>query len=479
MKKRTKIVCTIGPSSEDKKVLESMVHAGMDVARLNFSHGKYRHHKMLIKNIRIAAARAGHAVAILQDLQGPRIRTGNIVKEGVELSVNDKVALYVEKETTAPPKVKADKFLPIQYQSLAKEIKIGATIFISDGIIELKVTKVDKKQELVFARVIRGGTVLALRGMNLPGTKISAPSITAKDKEDLKFGLCQGMDWVALSFVREASDVSALKRLIQSYHPKSLVKVMAKIERQEAIKNFDKILAVVDGIMVARGDLGIELAPAQVPILQKELVAKCLAAAKPVIVATQMLESMMEKPRPTRAEVSDVANAVIDHADAVMLSGETATGKYPVEVVEMMASIISKTEKSPYDDLAIQSPSLAKSTLFAVAESIKVLANKLKVKVLVVSDSTGEAVRAISSFRPEVDIIVLTRSKTTQQQLGLNWGVRAELKDLKAREDKLSEQMTGWIYAHKKRLGGSRAIIVSAVRRHGICEINFVKVVEF
>ncbi|MBI5621791.1 pyruvate kinase [Candidatus Falkowbacteria bacterium] len=423
MHKRTKIICTIGPASEKKAVLEKMVAAGMNVARLNFSHGTYQNHQLLINNLRAVSSKLGVPIAILQDLQGPRIRTGELPKSGIALQAGKTVTL-VWAGRSSKTAVQSQTVVPIQYD-LSKVVRKGTRILINDGLFELRVVKFHPGKSTVDCAVVRGGVVLSHRGMNIPKTKIDAPSITYRDKEDLKFGLRAGVDWVALSFVREAHDVLQLKKLIRQYQPSSRVKVIAKIERQEAVDHFDEILAVADGIMVARGDLGIELPAFDIPVIQKRIVSQCLEAHKPVIIATQMMESMMEKPRPTRAEVSDVANAVADHADAVMLSGETATGKYPVEVVQMMSQTIRKMENSPYDDLVVNRDVHYRSTELGVADAAARLVKKLKAKAIVTIAENETVPEALVRFRPETKIIVLTTQDKLRQQLALIWGVTA------------------------------------------------------
>ena len=426
MNKRTKIVCTIGPASEKKSTLEKMVSAGMNVARLNFSHGTYKNHRLLINNIRSVGKKLGQPVAILQDLQGPRIRTGEVSKQGIELVSGKDVVLFWENRSSKELVESGVTAVPVQYD-LSKVVRKKTRILINDGLFELRVDRFSPAKSFVYCRVIRGGVVTSHRGINIPKTKIEVPTITYRDKEDLKFGLKEGIDWVALSFVREAADVVQLRKLIKKYQPNSQVKIIAKIERQEAVNNFDAILEVVDGIMVARGDLGIELPPAEIPLIQKRIVTKCLETNKPVIVATQMMESMMEHPRPTRAEVSDVANAVADHTDAVMLSGETATGKYPVEVVKMMAKTVSTMEGSPYDNLAMPPKNSLKDVKLSLAYSAAHLIKQLKAKAVIVLTTDGKNVERIVRFRPETKILALTSNKKLQQQLALVWGVEARI----------------------------------------------------
>jgi len=479
MEKRTKIVCTIGPSSEKRTVLEQMIKAGMNVARLNFSHGSYRNHKMLIKNIRLASKRLGQPVAVMQDLQGPRIRVGKLPRAGIDLVKGEKVLLIPEQKINYQLLASAsDKILPIQYSGLVKEVKVGSRILVNDGLFELKVRTIKRQQSLIFCTVIRGGTVFSFRGINIPKVKIKAAVITEKDKQDLRFGLKQGIDWVALSFVKEAKDVMALKKLIKRYQSDSQVKIVAKIERKEAVENFNSILNVVDGIMIARGDLGVELPPQQVPLIQKKIIEKCLAVTKPVIVATQMLESMMLSPQPTRAEVSDIANAVIDHTDAVMLSGETASGKFPVESVQMMARTIIKIEKSPYDDLTKVEHPVYNSVPFGVADSLTHLARKLKVKVIVGVTDSGHTARMIARFRPENKILIMTNNLMVQRQLCLTWGVEPKLVKVSNNLNRLIFQAVGLAKAEKICKKGDKIIIATAHPVGSTGNMNLVKVAE-
>lgn len=470
--KHTKVVCTIGPSSKDMAVLERLIRVGMNVARLNFSHGSYKDHALLIKNIRQAAAKLGTEVAILQDLQGPRIRIGDLGEEGVKTKKGSLVALVTEKKFKTI-KIKNYSIVPIQYKDLYKDVKKGTEILIEDGTIKLVVTKIEP--EIIKCKVIVPGVIKTHKGINVPGTSLKVEVITPKDKRDLKFGIEQGVDFVALSFVKSDLDVIKLKKLIDKLEPTSKVKtkVIAKIERAEAIANFDKILAETDGIMVARGDLGIELPAQGVPVLQKEIINKCLISAKPVIVATQMLDSMIRNPQPTRAEVSDVANAVIDHTDAVMLSGETASGSYPVEACRMMSKIIERTEKSKYDDL--------KCSIFdvlskpeALGRSICQLAYDLKIRAIVIFSVNGSEARIIARHRIEKPIIVLTNNLKISRQLVLSWGITTKLIE---KINKLEYCKIANRFILEQKIGqAGEPIIVVAGRSDKIGVLDFVEV---
>lgn len=343
-KRRTKIVCTVGPASSGTATLEKMIRAGMDVARLNFSHATHDDHRRLIRSIRYAAKKAKKHVSILGDLQGPKIRLGFLPEAGVELPTGKQVTLTTSTDKYANGKI------PVTYKQLHKDLKKGHRILIQDGIYELVVTRVAGKN--IQAKVVNGGTVTSHKGMNFPDSTLKVPVLTDKDKDDAIFAIGQGVDWMALSFVTSAAPVKFLKQLIKRNTPKSKrqARVIVKIEKHEAIDRFKEILAVADGIMIARGDLGVEIDAEEVPVRQKELIHACRDAGKPVIIATQMLDSMIRNPRPTRAEVSDVANAVFDCTSAVMLSGESASGKYPVQAVKMMVKIVKEAEASCYDD---------------------------------------------------------------------------------------------------------------------------------
>lgn len=441
--KHTKIVCTIGPSSEKREVLVKLIKAGMNVARLNFSHGTYSNHSLLIRNIRSASKKAGEPVAIMQDLQGPRIRVGLVRDEGINARTGDKLVLAGETFLQKHPVKIKELVIPIQYEELYQCILPGHTILIKDGLIELRVDQV--KKELIYCSVRKPGLITSHRGINLPNTLIKTSVITTKDQEDLKFGISQEVDFVSMSFVRNGKDILEMRELINKFSKgrkiESRPKIIAKIERREAVNNFSEILSSSDGIMVARGDLGIEVSAADVPIIQKGIITQCLKLGKPVIVATQMLESMMENPRPTRAEASDVANAVIDHTDAVMLSGETATGKYPVETVKIMSEIIIKTEQSPYDDIDhgdIRYPEV--NILTAVSDEDIELLSRSAAKAILISSHSGYTARMIARYRPGKMVVAITDLRSTHNQLILSSGVRAVLVNKLSKDSVLLEK---------------------------------------
>jgi len=416
MTRRTKIVCTLGPASSDAATIRSLIDAGMDVVRLNFSHGTHADHRRVIETIRAAAKDAGKLVPILQDLQGPKIRIGQMENEGIIIHEGAELVL-----TTLPLEYSTAERVYVSYPSLAQDLQEGGHILLDDGQLELEVTEL--RDHEVITKVIVGGPLRSRKGVNLPEIKSSTPSLTEKDLEDLEFGLMMGVDLIALSFVRSETDVTDLVRRIRESGKR--VGVIAKIEKPEAVDRIDQILSKADGIMVARGDLGIEMRLSKVPGAQKRIIQKCLGAAKPVITATQMLESMIENPRPTRAEVSDVANAVLDGSDAVMLSGETAMGKHPVRVVEVMDQIIREAERH-YGQILDYTPAAHAS--LDVTEAIGFTAYQLAGEVGAVAiaclTASGTTARSIARHRPRVPVYAFTDDERIVGQLTLTWGTK-------------------------------------------------------
>jgi len=414
--RRTKIVATIGPASRNPAVLQSLVDAGLDVARLNFSHGEHAQHLEVIQSVRAISARVGRPIALLQDLSGPKIRTGKVASpDGIELQDGAKIAITIDETVVGTPAL-----ISTTYDPLPKDVKKGDTILLDDGNLELRVTGVLGEQ--VIGEVVHGGLLKSNKGMNLPGVKLSTPALTEKDRKDLAFGIAQGVDWVALSFVRQAADVLETKELIRSLG--GTAPVIAKIEKREAIDDLAAILDAADGVMVARGDLGVEMSTEEVPTLQKRTIAAANMAGKVVITATQMLESMIENARPTRAEASDVANAILDGTDAIMLSAETASGRFPVESVETMARIARYTEehygfRSPERAARSQGKAVARS-LARVATSV---AEELDCKLIVAFTESGSTARLVSSFRPRAPIAAVTYNDDTFRRLALWWGI--------------------------------------------------------
>ncbi len=412
--RKTKIICTIGPSSSDESIFVKMIENGMNVARLNFSHGTHESHKQMIRMIRAASEKTGVPIAILMDLQGPRIRVGKIEPpEGIVLENG----LHVVLSTAAPDLSDGKVWIPLNYPHLPEDVSRGDFILLADGLIELLVTGVDETN--VFCEVLTGGRLTSHKGINLPSGSIRAPSLTEKDREDLLFGLEQGVDYVALSFVRNAEDINRVKEIIRSREERT--PVIAKIEKHEALVHIDAIVEAADGIMVARGDLGIEIPLENVPGTQKMLVARGNSAGKPVIIATQMLRSMVDSPRPTRAEATDVANAVLDGADALMLSEETAMGQFPDSAVGYMARIAEKAQENYPFDRSFQEM-LQTRISESVAHSACILANHIRAEAIIATTKTGFTAAQVSRFRPGTRIIALSPDERTVRRLALYWG---------------------------------------------------------
>jgi pyruvate kinase len=414
---KTKIIATVGPSCNTKEKILELAREGVDVFRLNFSHGTYEQHQEVINYIREINQEHQLHLCCLQDLQGPKIRIGVVENNGIELTEGQDFCITIEETTGTSQKVST------VYQFLPKDVKIGETILLDDGKIELKVVQKDEKN--VYTKVIHGGILKSKKGMNLPQTDVSSPSLTEKDTQDLLFGLENDLEWVALSFVRTATDILLLRHIVQQKGKNP--KIIAKIERPEAIANIDEIIKVSDGVMVARGDLGVEMDAEVVPLLQKMIVEKCQKAAKPVIIATQMMESMIANPRPTRAETNDIANAVVDSADALMLSAETAAGMYPLQVVRSMAKTIKYVEervKSIYHrnlEPDKNSKTFYSDSLIAAACN---LARQTNAKAIIGMTNSGYTGYRLSSHRPEADIFIFTSNSPLMNTLNLVWGVR-------------------------------------------------------
>ncbi|MFN3597720.1 MAG: pyruvate kinase [Rubricoccaceae bacterium] len=418
--RRTKIVCTLGPSVASREGVRALIAAGMDVARLNFSHGTHETHAEMIGIVREEAQRAGRTVAVLQDLQGPKIRIGEVMGGGVLLHKGRPLTLTAE-----PMDESTRERVFVSYEPLAEEVEPGGRILIDDGNIELRVTAVNGVD--VETEVVVGGALRSRKGVNLPRIKSTRPSLTPKDLADLSFGLAHDVDFIALSFVRSGTDVEDLMRRIRAEDKR--VGVIAKIEKPEAVSDFDAILQQSDGIMVARGDLGIEIPMQEVPIVQKRLIRACLGAAKPVITATQMLESMIDNPRPTRAEASDVANAVLDGSDAVMLSGETAAGKYPIEAVRVMDEIIRSVEANRRVLGGQQAADTVTEQASRITQAISFTAVRLAEEVGAVAicclTHSGSTARAIARHRPGVPIYAFTDDARAVARIILTWGTEA------------------------------------------------------
>ena len=416
---KTKIVCTLGPASSAAGTLDELLASGMDIARLNFSHGTHEEHGAVLATVRDAAARTGAPVSVLQDLQGPKIRIGEIGVPSIDLRKGETLVITTEPIVGTPGRVSTT------YAALAADVRPGADILLDDGKLRLTVRRVTGAD--VECEVVVGGKLSSHKGINLPGVAVSAPSLTEKDVADLEFGLAQGVDYVALSFVRTGDDMRELRAAIAARRPAGeRPLIIAKIEKPQAIANIDEIIGVADGVMVARGDLGVELPTEDVPMLQKMIIGRCNSAGKPVIVATQMLESMIESPRPTRAEASDVANAVLDGGDAVMLSGETSVGKYPVEAVRIMGRIIRKVESEMPGRRRVAAETKAgiADRHDALGRSACMLAEQMRAAAIVTVTNSGQTARVIARYRPDPPVIAVTDSARTLRSLAVVWGVR-------------------------------------------------------
>ncbi len=416
--KKTKIVATLGPASSGKDTLRQMMLAGLNVCRLNFSHGAYADHAACVATIRELNEELGLNVAILADLQGPKIRTNDMENNGVLLVVGAEIKVLVEKVVG-----NAERF-SINYPKLPQDVSVGERILLDDGKIMLEVLETNKTTE-IRCKIIQGGILSSKKGVNFPNTKISLPSLTEKDQEDLEFALDQEVDWIGLSFVRSAKDIIELKQRIAKRGAKA--KVIAKIEKPEALENIDDIIEESDGLMVARGDLGVEIPFQKVPLIQKMLINKCVHKAKPIIVATQMMESMISSMSPTRAEVNDVANAVLDGTDAVMLSGETSVGQYPVEVIKTMSNIIKEMET--HDGIYNKEELPERDQDRFISDSICFnacrLSQRVAAKAIITMSFSGYTAYKIASQRPNTDIFVFTSNRSILTQLNLVWGVKA------------------------------------------------------
>jgi pyruvate kinase len=414
---RTKIICTIGPATDKPEDIRDLIQNGMSIARLNFSHGTHENHKEKIDSIRQISAELDRPVAILQDLCGPKIRVGEIPEPGLTLKPGQSLTL-----TTGSTKKGCEACVPVSYPRLGQDVQVGDRILLADGLMELLVEWTGTSE--IRCRVITGGQLTSHKGINLPDSSVSAAAVTEKDVADLLFGLANGVDYVALSFVRTAEDIEALKGIIRK--EKRDVPVIAKIEKHEALSNIDAIMAAADGIMVARGDLGVEIPPENVPNIQKMLVKKANEAGKPVIIATQMLRSMVTAPRPTRAEAADVANAVFEGADAVMLSEETATGEFPSQAVSFMARIARSAEENfPHERYLKMVPKREISA--SVAHAACVLADHLDASAIIATTRSGATARNISRFRPRPRLIALSTEEQTVRRLALYWGCTPRL----------------------------------------------------
>lgn len=464
---KTKIVATVGPASNNKKMLTSLAQEGVDVFRLNFSHGTHEDHLKVINFVREINQELGTSIALLQDLQGPKIRV-NEMEKGIEIVAGEELTITTRE-------VIGNKVLvSTSYEGLPNDVKVGDMILVDDGKIELKVKEVRGID--VICTVVYGGPLKSRKGINLPFSKVSAPSLTEKDMEDLLFGLKHKLDWVALSFVRKAEDIISLRAILDEH--KSTTRIIAKIEKPEALENIDAIIAATDGVMVARGDMGVEIYMEEVPMVQKMLVQKCNVASKPVIVATQMMESMIENPRPTRAETNDVANAVMDGADALMLSAETAAGKYPIEVIRSMVRTIGSVEKNGnifyrFRDVDPESPNYFTDSLILTACK---LAKDVKAKAIVGMTQLGYSAYKASSHRPDANIFAFTSNASIINAMSLVWATRAYHYDKAASTDSTIEDVEKILKRDGHVVSGDVFVILASMPIQERGRTNMIKV---
>ncbi|WP_204189410.1 pyruvate kinase [Mammaliicoccus sciuri] len=430
--RKTKIVCTIGPASESEEMLEKLMLAGMNVARLNFSHGSHEEHKGRIDTIRKVSSKLNKNIGILLDTKGPEIRTHNMKDGLIELTKGSEVTVKTTEVEGTP------EAFSVTYEKLAEDVEVGSTILLDDGLIELTVKSVDIAKGEVHCDVQNTGELKNKKGVNLPGVKVNLPGITDKDASDIRFGIEEGVDFIAASFVRRSSDVLDIRAILEEKE-NNVIKIIPKIENEEGIENIDEILQVSDGLMVARGDMGVEILPEAVPMVQKQLIQKCNKLGKPVITATQMLDSMQRNPRCTRAEASDVANAIYDGTDAVMLSGETAAGLYPEEAVRTMQNIaVAAEEAQDYKKLLSDRSKMIDTNLVnAIGVSVAHTALNLNVESIVAATESGATAQTISKYRPHSHIIAVTPNETTARHMTLVWGVLPVVKKGKQTTDEL------------------------------------------
>ena len=469
---KAKIVCTLGPSSHGIEMLTNLIHARMDVVRLNFSHGTPDEHLETLKNVRAASNRTGVEVAVLQDLQGPKIRVGELNVPFIELHPGDRFTITTDQGFGGPTRVSTT------YAGLAADVRPGDALLLDDGKLSLSVLEI--KGSEVICTVVVGGPLSAHKGINLPGVAVSAPSLTDKDLRDLEFGIQQGVDFVALSFVRKAEDIRHLRKaIIERTGKTQSPSIIAKIEKPQAVNDIDSIIAEADGIMVARGDLGVELPPEDVPILQKMIIKKCNHAGKPVIVATQMLESMIHNPTPTRAEASDVANAVVDGCDAVMLSGETSIGSYPLEAVRIMDKIIGKVESEGVGRLRVvdRHDAAVEGRPDALGRAACVLAEQMRAAAIVVVTRSGQTARIVSHYRPSPRVIAITDRPAILRSLNLYWGVQGVVIDeLAGDSDKALQDIQEKLIATGMVERGEYVVLLAGQPFFAQGSTNFIKV---
>lgn len=463
--RRTKIVCTIGPSSESREKVQALIAAGMDVARLNFSHGTHAEHGRRITILKEEAAKAGKHLGILLDTKGPEIRTGKVAEKGVILENGSEFILDTDLNSLGD-----QRRVGITYLDLWRKVNPGSHILIDDGQLDLEVTTVDN--EIIRTVIRNGGVLKSQKGVNVPSALIDLPAVTERDIEDIRFGISQGIDFIAASFTRKAINVLDVRRIVEQMNAD--VHIIAKIESREGLNNLDTILEVADGLMVARGDLGVEIPVEEVPIRQKEMIRKCNLLGKPVIVATQMLDSMIRQPRPTRAEASDVANAILDGTDAIMLSGETAAGLFPLEAVRMMDKIAKRTELTSLDNQSTRNPQ--RNVAEAISFASYAIAKNLEAACILTPTHSGSTARMISKYRPIALIVAATPFATTARKLALQWGVQPMLVPQSLGTDEMLSMAVNTSLNKNYLHGGDVVVITAGVPIGKVGTTNMIKV---
>ena len=456
--RRAKIVATLGPALDDPDRLRAALAAGVDVVRLNFSHGTKEEHRARLEQVRIIAAELGRVIGSLGDLQGPKIRLGDVADPGVELVEGGEVIFVAGADQVDDHHEDGIPVLPVVYEHLAEDVDTGSLILMDDGLLRTVVSRVEGNR--VRARVVVGGLAKARKGVNLPGVAVSAGSLTEKDREDVASMVELGVDWIALSFVRRAADIIQLREIITALG--GVQPIVAKLERPEAVDHLEEIMAATDAIMVARGDLGVEIGPERVPAIQKEMIDLANRWSRPVITATEMLDSMIRSPRPTRAEASDVANAIFDGTDAVMLSGETAAGRYPVEAVRTMARIIEVNEQEAHRVSGVF-PDTRDVVGSVVAKAAVQIADDLDAKAVVVFSFSGNSIQLVSKFRPRQPLIGFTSESATLTRLPLMWGVLGELASHADQSDALIAEADALCVEQGLAVEGDMVVIVSGI----------------
>ena len=469
---KAKIIATVGPASREKEILIELIKAGADVFRLNFSHGTHEDHQKTIDMVREINAELGTHIALLQDLQGPKIRVDQVENGGVEIIEGQTLIITTDDVLGTKDKVSTS------YKLLAKDVNIGNSILIDDGNLEVKVTSVRGKD--VYTEVVYGGTLKSRKGINLPNTVVSANSLTEKDHADLEYGLRQNLDWVALSFVRKASDIIELRMMMEDAG--SRTKIIAKVEKPEALENIDEIIAATDGVMVARGDLGVEIPGEQVPVWQKKIIEKCNQSGKPVIVATQMMESMVDNPRPTRAETNDVANAILDGTDAVMLSAESASGKYPMEAVRAMANTIANIEHagSAFYNKTNDFYNSGEGSQLGdmLIKSACALVEDSDAKAMVTMSKSGYSGYRVAMYRPNCPIFLVTNNKALLTQMNLVWGVKGLFYDKETSINDTLSDIEAILLEKSLMTKGDIYITTSSMPKHWDGHANMIKIKE-